>query len=352
MKFKSRWFCFSVAGLSLFAARTQAQEDWTRNFRVGLQLGINVSADFKTGGQFGLSASQPGTAGSGLNHSYDDGYVNVDENVGPAPDYYTSYWGYSSPSQIDGTLLTFHGAKSADITSATSSDKDDAPYLGLDMAYGATIRQWRRSRLGWEVGFGLLPIEIKDSRPLSGTFVTTVHQFNTEGTFGPIVIPGIISGDGYNGGPSGLGANIPNIAAELPDETTSGMITGTRTLDVHFLTLRLGPTYYWNLHPRWTVSASAGGAVGLITGDYRFDETATLSSGSTTHLSGKFGQTEPTYGGYLSGLVLFHLQPDADLFVGAQFMPLTDVTFSKGGREAKLDLGTGLYFTAGINWPF
>ena len=90
----------------------------------------------------------------------------------------------------------------------------------------------------------------------------------------------------------------------------------------------------------------------MVTGDYRFDETASLAGGGTTHLSGKFGKTRPTYGGYVNALALFHLQPDADLFAGVQFMPLTDVRFSKGGREAKLDLSRGFYFTLGINWPF
>jgi hypothetical protein len=351
MKFTSRWFCFSGC-IALTVVGAHAQDDWTRNFRVGLQLGINVSAEFKTGGQFGLSSGQPGTAGAGLDHTYDDGYVLVDQNKRGAPDYYTSNWGYDSPAQFDGSHLTFHSAKSADINSATSRGKDDAPYLGLDMAYGGSIGRWMKARLGWEVGFSFLPVVIKDSRNLSGTFVTTTHQFNTEGTKGPIVVPGINTSDGYHGGPSGFGTQLPNIATDVGDQTTTGTITGTRSLDVHLLTLRLGPTLYWNLHPRWAVSASAGGAIGLVTGEYRFDEIASLSSGSATPLSGKFGKTELSYGGYVSAIALYHVQPDADLFLGAQFMPLTDVTFRKSGREAKLDLGTGLYFTAGINWPF
>jgi hypothetical protein len=99
------------------------------------------------------------------------------------------------------------------------------------------------------------------------------------------------------------------------------------------------------------VSASAGGVVGLVTGDYRYDEMASFASGAV-HNSGKFGKTEPTYGGYINALALFHLEEHADLFAGVQFMPLTDVTFRQSGREAKLDMGSGFYFTAGINWPF
>jgi hypothetical protein len=349
-------YCFSsiAAGL-LFCWNGAAQEDWTRHFRAGLLLGVNIRADFKTGGQFTLSQSDPGMPGvSGVDHRYDDGYVLLDDtgNAEVNGVRYTGNWGYDSPSQYDGAnTLTFHSANSVDITQGTSR-REDSPYIGLDLAYGGNFGRSMGALLGWEVGFSFLPISIKDSRTLSGVFQQTVHQFNTGG----IVIPE--SESGYHGGFNSAGEpTIPDVAtditATLPNQgVTSGTIRGSRILDVHQLTLRLGPTFYWPLHHRWAISASAGGAVGLVLGDYRFDETATLTTGGTTHFSGEFGSTKPTYGGYVNAVALFHLQPDADLFVGAQFMPLTDVTFSKGGREAKLDLGTGFYFTAGINWPF
>jgi hypothetical protein len=340
MNFKSR--CLLLSTVTLIAACAHGQGDWTRNFRAGLLLGVNITADFKTAGQFGISAGQAGDPTiPGTNHEYDDGYVRVDA-TGNAEGL-TGYWGYESPSQFANNTLTFHKAESVDITSASSSGKDDAPYFGLDLAYGGTIRQAGKMRIGWEAGFGWLPITIKDSRPLFGVTSGTLH------TYTPItIIPPIAP---YHGGASARGEPlIPDTGTATPD-MSSGPITGTRTLDVHLLTVRAGPTFYWNLHPRWAVSASAGGAIGLVTGDYRFDETGHFGT-STTPVNGEFSKTEVTYGGYISALALFHVQPDADLFLGAQFMPLTDVTFSKSGREAKLDLGTGLYFSAGINWPF
>jgi hypothetical protein len=42
----------------------------------------------------------------------------------------------------------------------------------------------------------------------------------------------------------------------------------------------------------------------------------------------------------------------ADLFIGAEYMPMTDATFSRAGRQGKLDLNGQAYFTAGISWPF
>ena len=115
---------------------------------------------------------------------------------------------------------------------------------------------------------------------------------------------------------------------------------------------RLGPTLFWNLHRRWAVNASAGPAVGILTGDYHFDEIGLLGSGGTTHITGKFGKTDLVYGGYANGLLLYHLEEHGDLFAGVQFMSMTGSTFSKGGREAKLNLGAAVHFVAGINWPF
>jgi hypothetical protein len=344
MKIESRCVLLS-ASFALLACGAEGQENWTRNFRVGLLLGVNVSADFNTGGQFGLGSQAGDPTIPKTNHEYDDGYVRVDD-TGNARNL-TGYWGYENPSQFANNTLTFHKAESVDITSASSSGKDDSPYFGLDVAYGGTLRQSGRMRFGWEAGFGFLPISIKDSRPLFATSMGTIHTYPTETPDGPIIPPTAP----YHGGSSGEGEPLISDTGTAQADTSSGPLTGTRTLDVHLFTLRGGPTFYWHLHPRWAVSASAGGAVGLVTGDYRFDETVSFGT-SSTHVSGKFGKTEFTYGGYVSALALFHLQPDADLFVGAQFMPMTEVTFKQGGREARLDLGTGLYFTAGINWPF
>ena len=139
--------------------------DWLRHFRVGALVGINIKAEFKMGGDFTVTGSQPGVPGeSGRDHLYDDGYVRVDE-TGNAEGL-TSYWGYNSASQYNpvAQTLTFHSANS--FTASGSAKSDDSPYLGLDVAYGGKI--WRRgpTQIGWKFGFGYLPVTIKDGQPL------------------------------------------------------------------------------------------------------------------------------------------------------------------------------------------
>ncbi len=44
--------------------------------------------------------------GGGFDRLYDDGFVRVDISGGTTG--FTSYWGYQSPSQIEGAYITFH----------------------------------------------------------------------------------------------------------------------------------------------------------------------------------------------------------------------------------------------------
>jgi hypothetical protein len=339
--------CLLLAGAFCLATAARAQDDWTRNFRVGVQMGLNIRADFKTSGQLGISGSQPGPPGvTGVNHQYDNGYVRVDE-TGNAQGV-TTYFGYQNQSQfdVDAQTLSFQSTKAFD--SGSGSGHSESPVqLGFDMAYGGNIKRWWRKRLGWEFGVGILPISMKDKRNLSGNF-TIGNYIHATNPFGPVDLPQAP----YEGGPAGPAAVISDTQEALPDTSVPGTITGSRKLDLMFYNFRLGPTFYYDVHPRFAVSVSAGPAMGVLTGDYVFDETSILSTGGSTHSTGKFGKTDIVYGGYANALALVHILENGDLFAGVQFMSMGGSHFVKGGREAKLDLGAGFYFMAGVSWPF
>jgi hypothetical protein len=339
-----RWL-FCSLGLTMYAglARGQSDGDWARQFRLGMQMAFNIKADFSLNGQFPISGHEVGPLGvSGANHFYDDGYVRVDQ-TGNAQGY-TSYWGYNSSSQYDpaAQTLSFHSARSFSYSGVTSVS--DAPYVGLDVAYGGTFVRWSRTRIGWELGFGWLPIVISDRSSLSSVFQRTVHTFDTAG----IVMPTAP----YNGGQAGVGPTIHDVATGQPDDTVNGTVTGSRSVDVSLYNFRLGPTFYWDLSRRLAVQASGGFALGLVSGDYRFDETILLADGSLSTNNGRIGSTDTLYGGYVNAMLIYHVQPNADLFLGAQFMSLGTSTIGGEGRQARLDLGSGIYVSAGINWQF
>ncbi len=325
--------------------QSQYVSDWANQIRLGMVVGFNINAEFSTRGVFGISGSQPGPAGvPAVDHFYDDGYVRVDQ-TGNAQGY-TSFWGYNSASQYDPATHTLAMHSSTSFATSQSSKESDDPYVGLEVAYSLSPWRWTQTRLGFEIGFGYLPINIKDNEQAPGIVDRATYSFDT----GNIVLPT----PPYNGGPSGIGPTIHDVAtivnAHNLDRATIG---GSRTLDVSLLTLRLGPTFYWDLSQYFGLSIGAGGAVGIVPGDLKFDETITdLLDGSTAHNQGKVSSTQVTYGGYVGAALMWHLVAHGDVYLGAQFMPMASTTFQAQGREAKLNLDGQVYISAGLNWPF
>ena len=317
---------------------------WMNHFRLGGFVGMNIKADFKLNGNFAVTGSNPGQTGvGGVNHFYDDGYVRVDD-IGNAQGY-TSYWGYNNASQFDGAnTLTFHSANSYTTTGDASVSAD--PQIGVDLAYGGHLYRMGSAFLGWEFGFGWLPISIKDDSQLTSAVSRTVHQFNTAG----IVLPTAP----YNGGSSGIGNTIRDTATALPDDVLPGgvPVTGSRELDVTLYNFRLGPTAHWELHPKFALAVSGGAAMGIIKGDLKYNETLNIPGGGSANSSGSFSDTQLTYGGYLNAKLMYHAVENGDYYIAVQYMPLGSVNFSGGGREAKLNMSGGLYLSAGVNWPF
>ena len=336
----------ALAGLSLAIvpqAALGSDDDWTRNFRLGALMAYGIDARFAQTGTFGVSGSATGATGvHGVNHLYDDGYVRVDD-TGNAQGV-TSYWGYQNSSQYDPAThkLTFHSAQNYSLDDRTT--QSDSFYAGLDLAYGGHITDWSSTRIGWEFGFGWLPISIRDQRPLTASFIRQAHQFDT----GSILLPQAP----YNGASGGLGPVIPDLATALPDTISTGTITGTRRLEVTLYNFRLGPTFYWPIAERWAWSASGGFSLGMLDGEYRHDEAIHFADGSIAYSSGRAGKTDFLYGGYVNAMLYFHTDENADVYLGVQYAPLGNSRFGTGGREAELRLDGTLYFMAGFHWPF
>ena len=310
--------------------KVSENDDWTRHFRIGAMVGLNISANFSTKGTFNISKP------AGV---YDDGYVRTD-NTGNAFGQ-TGYWGYNSASQLSGSSLTMQNTTS--YTTSGSSQESGSAFPGFDMAYGGNLWYWGRTRIGWDLGFGLLPISITDNRPMSATVNQTTYIFNT----GSIVVPGAP----YQGGFNRQGE--PTIPVTYTSSSTNipGTITGSSTLDVMLYTVRLGPSVYWDLNQYLGLSAGAGPAVGIVSGSLKYNEMITTTTVASN--KGQIDATDLVYGGYVNATLMYHVPDEnGDLYVGVQYMSLGNATISGGGRQGQLNLGGQVYITAGINWPF
>jgi len=317
--------------------------DWTKHFRVGMQVTLNIEADFSGGGFFDIQ-TRPG--------QFDDGFVLRDNSTPtPEPDeQLTTNWGYQRASQVTGTgtgrTMTFTRTESFE-SASTSSSKDDSPYLGLELAYGTAITRWGDALIGWEAGYSFLPISISESRSVRGT----ANRFSsTHRVPDAVVLPD----PPYSGSATAQSqATIflePLSTEEFQEDVTA---QGSRSLDVSLHTVRVGPTIHLELARRWAFQGGLGPAIGFVTGDYKFDERATIpGAGTSNRAEGEFGADEFVYGGYAQALLLFHFEEHGDIYAGLQFMGLTGADFEEGDRSAKLNLGATLSFLVGINWPF
>ncbi|HET7624901.1 MAG TPA: hypothetical protein VFM25_06505 [Verrucomicrobiae bacterium] len=341
--FRARlWFPgLAVALLAAPRVHAQYESDWTRNFRVGILTGFNIKADFHTGQNFNLGGNKLGDPTQpGGNHVFDDGYVKLDQtgNAGGL----TANWGYDSADQVSGSSLLMHSTTSFSTTSRSGTG-DDTPYVGFDMAYGGVIHRWQQMRLGWELGFGLLPITISEHSSGPATINRRVFSYDTGG----IIMPAAP----YRHDANGTGPLIGDTATELDSETSDGTDNSKQTLDVMLFPIRLGPTLFWDVAPKVGLSLGAGPALGIVTGSYKFDDALNVG-GTVTHHKGEINQTDVVFGGYVNATVTYHAVANGDFYLSAEYMPMGSSTFSGGGRQAKLDLSGAVYVSAGINWPF
>jgi hypothetical protein len=307
-------------------------EDWTRHFRIGAIVGLNIKASFSTAGTFNISGNN---AANGI---YDDGYVREDDTGNALG--YTSFWGFQNQSQYNAIdhSLTMHS-----ITSYTTGGggEESGVFPGFEMAYGGNLWKWGRARIGWDLGFGLLPIKITDTSTMSASVEESTYTFNTGG----------LTWQGWPSpyqGPFNSAGN-PTILTNFvfSHSTNNQSIIGSHTLDVMLYTVRLGPTLYWDLSEDLGLMVGAGPAVGIMSGSLNYDETiGTISNKG--HVDG----TDLVYGGYVNAMLTYHVEKNGDIYVGVQYMPMGSAHISGGGREAQLNLRGQVYITAGINWPF
>ena len=318
---------------SAFIRIPRETDDWTRHFRIGAIVGMNISASFNDSGAFSVNSP------AGV---YDNGYVHPSGNAFGT----TTDWGYQSAAQYDPVAhtLTMTGSTGFAPNGNTAQEVGGPPSPGFEMTYGGNLWYWKHARVGWDLGFGLLPVGITGKQMLSGQIDQNVYSFGT-GTIESMPPPG------YSGASSGSGPAIYSTPVLIGQTSSSGSISSSHTLDATLYTVRFGPSFYWDLTGRVGMSLGGGPVVGIVSSDYKYNEIITTIAGSTRNTGGIHG-TKLTYGGYVNASVMYHVQQDADIYISAQYMPMGNATISGGGREGRLNLGGQIYISAGINWPF
>jgi hypothetical protein len=327
------WICGCIASAFLTCeAQGQYDPDWASHLRIGMLAGFNIKTDFKIG-----SPNIPSKNGI-----FDDGYVIP--NPKARDNSFTSNWGYDDASQFDGDhTLIMHRTTSYTPSSPLGSAGDNAPLVGFDLAYGGNLWYWKHTRIGWDFGFGFLPITATDKRSFQANVNRSIFSFDTGSAFD-------FPGPGYRGTGGGNSRSITSNndpGTTDPNPPSNVTVTGSRTLDVSLFSFRLGPSFFWDLNQQIGLSVSAGPALGLVSGNFNFKEMV-----GDTPSKGSFGASDVLFGGYVNGTITYHVVKNGDFYLSAQYMPLGTSTFNAAGRQARLDLRGAVFLSAGINWPF
>ncbi|MBM3847747.1 MAG: hypothetical protein FJ405_15855 [Verrucomicrobia bacterium] len=332
-----------VAGIG--SAHGQVTGDWTRYLRVGAVSPLNLKASFSMEGTLAMPSRSPGATGvSGVDHFYDDGFVRVDQtgNAGGL----TSFWGYNDASQYNAgsQQMTFRSASAFQASSPSYSRRNEVD-VGMEASYGGALALWGSTLVGWDVGFNWLPFNIRDSRSLGVQLSRSSFVHSAGFGASPPQAP-------YTGGSSGLGPLIGDVSSPGATDTVAATLTGYREIDATMYGFRVGPTAYWDLARRWALQAGLGAETTWLRGAYAFKETTVTSDGGRTPISGRLSQSTWLYGGYAQATVMWRTAEKADLYLSARYSYLGSSVFGDGVRSARLDLKSGVYLSAGINWPF
>jgi hypothetical protein len=357
----SRWVLVSMIMASAASAQTRqvTPEDVgcgcsepLNRFGLNYRAGFNITAKFKHLGGF-ASASNPGPAPAeevgNANRIYDDGYNRVDSSGNAGG--FTSFWGYDHSSQYDPSAfnntgsITMHSSSASG--TANSKNQEDDPQHGVELTYNRELGKIGSIKWGIEGAVNYTDLTIHND----GNFFTDAQT--TSDTF---ALNGVIPPEApyhatfeQESGP----VLSSNPSSRTTDSVANGaLISGRHNFDADMYGLRLGPYVEIPICPKFAVSLSGGLAAVWVNSQFKYQESLSVggSAGPSSHGNGSHDDVLP--GGYVGGNLLFAINQNINLAVGAQYQSVGTYTHKENGRVAQLDLGNSVFLTAGLGFSF
>jgi len=329
-----------VAAPLVLHAQDATESENLNRFSFGPRLGFNFKADF--GVRNITPPSNPGAPVGGVNHGYDDGYVNVDisGNAGGQ----TWNWGYQNNSQVVGDTMEFHSAQTQTPSLSAGSSTTDDPQGGIELVYQRVLGHLPSEKGSWglEAGFGFTDIDLRDDRRANGLTTVTTDAYQLNGSLPP--------GAGYQGTFQGPGT----LLGDTPTRTASTFVTSQTSrqkLAGQLYTLRVGPFAQWDITPQLSLTASAGLTIAPTSLSYDYSE-ANPSSGGTVLTRGHSYKLDLLYGAFVGATVRYDFTKHFGAYLGGQFQTLSAMDLSSGNHTARLDPGATVYGTLGFAWSF
>jgi hypothetical protein len=351
-----------AAGLFLFAATASAQTDngiyqdstATNRFTLSLRFGLDIDTKFKgIGGSLNPSLNNPISrkTPNGDAYNYDNGYVltDVSGNAGNQ----TWYWGYDNSSQVNtiANTISFNRTTATPSGSSTSGNADSDGNTGFELAYDRQLgvkEDWHNMRYGLELAVNFMPICINSS----STFGANVSQQTDVYGYTTGTTPPSAPYQGSFGGP-GFVLNVPRLSTSTTPIADASVFSQDH-FDANLWGFRLGPyvEFPFGKKDQFTLSLSAGLALGLLDANDSWKQTVTIPGNPTVISSGGGDDFNLLWGGYIGLDADYQFTEHWGISGGVQFQDLGTYDHSFGGREVDLDLSRSLFFLVGVSYNF
>src|ERR1051325_6590307 len=307
---------------------------------VSYRLGFNIKANLRSLGAVAASfpgsmPSSPGTATSGVNHEYDNGYNRVDSTgnlnrSGLGSE--TGYWGYASASQIVGDNVVMTSSHPGNL----ASDLEDSPHHALELTYGRELGRWGHVRYGFEVALGNTALDFNNTvTPVTATL--TADAYALRGIVAPAAP--------YAGSFAGPGAVISDVPQRIPANVTTGF-------NADVVGLKIGPYFEFPITKRFSATLGVGGAAVSMNSKLTFTESVTVSGTTGIIRSVTDSRSEWLVGGYGAVSLSYEVSDSVRVVAGVQYQHVNNYTHQVSDKAVDVDLGKTFFATIGVSLSF
>ena len=320
-----------------------ADTNYLNRVTVSARFGFNMSAKFH-----GMpTLPQPTTTRftpHGDRYNYDDGYVlkDISGNAGGQ----TWYWGYdNSANQISGNNILL--SRSTVMGGSPEQDVKSDPSYGAEIVYHHQFLAQETRQFGLELAANFQSLRLSGSSSGIGNVARTTDAYPyTSGTTPP--------GSPYQGSYEGPGFVI----SDSPVSSTTTYVPGgasvstSQHLDADVWGFRLGPYMEFPVADQWNLSLSGGLSVGVINPSVSWNQTISITGGSTGSFSGSDSDTSLLWGGYLAATVTWQLSERWSIAGGLQYQHLQNYEHSFAGQNVEINLQNSIFVTFGVGFSF
>lgn len=296
--------------------------------------------------------------GSGINRTYDNGYVRVDSsgNLGGQ----TWNWSYNNSSYNNTPQYNPAGSGSINqsITNSlanANTDEDGGSKPGAEIfayydmgAAGFNGRAKQPATWGFRAGFQYSRVNEDNQDQLSTGLTSTTDRFSLGGTPAPAATPTLP----FVGNPSGPGPLLSDNPTRSTANDGSGLVSGNRELDVDLSLLNLGSYLEIPVTDQFAVLVEAGVSLGLADGSYSFQSATTINNVGTQTSSGSDSSTDFLPGIYLGLGSTYKINDDWSILGSARYQYLQSYDLSASGSQASLSFNSAFVISLSVIYSF